>query len=585
VHLLDYAGGAQVSAGLRIGIGLLALGGLMLIGAAGYFGFASSKAASDIPAAAPPTVSVTRGDVDLTVTAPGSLVEASQQAVRSEVDGQIADIAVQAGDVVQAGDLIATLDAEPLKEKLQDAQRSVEKAEDALALSVSSAQSAVIDAQNKLAEVQLQYPGIERMQIALNQARTGLEDAQAALHRAQEQEETARQKRDQAQNGLNDASHKADDAERERKQAKKDLERETHEQSAAQDAYEEALDQQTAAQNSYDDAVANNEPQPILDGLKADLNAAKAATADAQDILGDENEELADAQAVFNEADADYQTKKAELNQAQAELDQAEAAYQQAIGQVAQAQTILHNAEYGVQLAELDLDDERTNQKIADQQIAAAQRAVDQAKADLAYAQSQTVDQDLLEAVEDAQAALDAAAIYAPVDGQVQEVHLEPGALVTRGQAVITLTNPRLLEASTTVIEEDLPLVQIGQKANLFFDAAPDAEITGTVDRIVPERTPGSDRPLYTVYVTIDGALPEGLLPGMNVEGSIIIDHRESVLILPRSIVQARSNGTAEIDVWTGTAVETRTVQVGLRGDVYVEILSGLTEGDQVVAE
>jgi RND family efflux transporter MFP subunit len=245
----------------------------------------------------------------------------------------------------------------------------------------------------------------------------------------------------------------------------------------------------------------------------------------------------------------------------------------------------VHHAGYAVQLAELDLEDARTNQRIADQRIATAQRAIDDAKANLAYAQSQTIDPELLEAVEDAQAALDAAAIRAPVDGQVQEVHLDAGALVTRGQAIISLTNPRLLEASTTVIEEDLPLVQIGQKANLFFDAAPDAEITGTVDRIVPERTPGSDRPLYTVYITIDGPLPDGLLPGMNAEGSIIIDRREGVLILPRAVVQARSDGSAEIEVWTGSAIEKRTVQVGLRGDVYVEILSGLSEGDQVVAQ
>jgi RND family efflux transporter MFP subunit len=319
--------------------------------------------------------------------------------------------------------------------------------------------------------------------------------------------------------------------------------------------------------------------------LKADLDAAKAVTADAQTDLDIPNAALTEAQTDYNEADAAYQTGQADYSQAEAALDQAEAAYQQAQAQADQAESSVHHAEYAVQLAELDLEDARTNQKIADQQIASAQRDIDEAKADLAYAQSQTVDSELLEAVEDAQAALDAAAIRVPVDGQVQEVHFDAGSLVTRGQAIITLTNPLLLEASTTVIEEDLPLVQIGQKANLFFDAAPDAEIAGTVDRIVPERTAGSDRPLYTVYITIDGPLPDGLLPGMNAEGSIIIDRREGVLILPRSVVQARSDGSAEIEVWTGSAVEKRTVQVGLRGDVYVEILSGLSEGDKVVAQ
>ena len=45
------------------------------------------------------------------------------------------------------------------------------------------------------------------------------------------------------------------------------------------------------------------------------------------------------------------------------------------------------------------------------------------------------------------------------------------------------------------------------------------------------------------------------------------------------------TDGSAEIEVWANGQTETRTVQTGLRGDQYVEILSGLAEGDQVVTQ
>ncbi len=105
------------------------------------------------------------------------------------------------------------------------------------------------------------------------------------------------------------------------------------------------------------------------------------------------------------------------------------------------------------------------------------------------------------------------------------------------------------------------------------------------VDRIVPERVQGSDRPLYTVVIRIDDAVPEGLLPGMNAEASIVIDQRTDVVTLPRSLVRVGADNTAVIEVWNGTERVQRKISIGLRGDVNVEVTSGLQEGEQVVAE
>jgi len=153
---------------------------------------------------------------------------------------------------------------------------------------------------------------------------------------------------------------------------------------------------------------------------------------------------------------------------------------------------------------------------------------------------------------------------------------------VLADDGLLVLADPALLEVETSVVEEDLPLVQPGQEVTLFFDAWPAGEKRGKVARIVPQRLPG-DRPLYPVYVTLDD-LPAGLLAGMTVDASIIVASRADVLQLPRALVHARSDGTATVQVWTGSESEERHVQTGLRGDVYIEVVDGLREGEQVVS-
>ena len=173
--------------------------------------------------------------------------------------------------------------------------------------------------------------------------------------------------------------------------------------------------------------------------------------------------------------------------------------------------------------------------------------------------------------------------LVAPSNGIVTEVKVNLGDTVQAGEEVLMLTDPDGMEAQSTVAEEDLPYVKLGQSVQVFFDALPEVELTGTVRSIVPVRT-ADTHPLYPVYITID-QLPAGLAPGMTVDGAIVISKASNVLRLPRALVQAGASDTAQVEVWANGQRETRTVKVGLRGDTYVEILSGLQEGDQVVGQ
>jgi len=185
--------------------------------------------------------------------------------------------------------------------------------------------------------------------------------------------------------------------------------------------------------------------------------------------------------------------------------------------------------------------------------------------------------------VEQAQDALLGSELYAPFSGVILEVNAIPGKFVRGGEGFILLGELSELEVVVTIIEEDFPQIEIGQSVELFFDATPESEAFGVVDRVVPRRLPG-DRPLYAVYITFDH-IPDGLVAGMTADASIITASVEQVLRLPKSLVKARTGQSAKVEVWMDGYREERNVQIGLRGDRYVEILYGLQVGEQVITE
>ncbi|MSP11839.1 MAG: HlyD family efflux transporter periplasmic adaptor subunit [Chloroflexi bacterium] len=272
------------------------------------------------------------------------------------------------------------------------------------------------------------------------------------------------------------------------------------------------------------------------------------------------------------------------------------------------ANATVNQAEEGVYIAELRLQQlqagpREDDVKIATAQVQQAQAAYDSAVAEqgasgkditaqeaslekirLSLAQLQAgVDPLLQRDVKAAEENLKAATLTASFAGVVVDVMAKAGTSVPAGAGILLLANAKALEIRSTVIEEDLTLVAIGQEVEIYFDAVPQDAVRGRVARIVPSRIPG-DRPLYPVYITLD-EVPRKILAGMTADGSIIISQKQNVLRLPRALVRAAPGGTAQVQVWLRDHIEKRSVKLGLRGDVYIEILDGLQAGDQVVGQ
>ena len=156
-----------------------------------------------------------------------------------------------------------------------------------------------------------------------------------------------------------------------------------------------------------------------------------------------------------------------------------------------------------------------------------------------------------------------------------------------------------------SVDEKDITKVQSGQKVRIKSDAFPDKEYSGTVTNISLESTSQNGVSTYPVTVILDETYD--LLPGMNVDGYITLESAKDALTIPSNAlmrgnkVYVRDNSASEAkagsksdksgaanssgDGLIPAGFKEVTVTTGVINSDYVQITSGLNEGDEVYVD
>ena len=170
---------------------------------------------------------------------------------------------------------------------------------------------------------------------------------------------------------------------------------------------------------------------------------------------------------------------------------------------------------------------------------------------------------------------LDHFILRAPMDGEVLRRDGEIGEIAGPGDVLFWVGMPQPLWVVAEVDEEDIPLVASKQTVLIKADAFPRNNLPGTVKQITPKGDPVSKS--YRVRI----ALPEDtpLMIGMTTEVNIIVEEKKNVLLVPATALR---DGRLFI-VENGRA-EARAVEVGVIGSEFAEIVSGITEGELVIA-
>jgi RND family efflux transporter MFP subunit len=165
--------------------------------------------------------------------------------------------------------------------------------------------------------------------------------------------------------------------------------------------------------------------------------------------------------------------------------------------------------------------------------------------------------------------------LVAPMDGVVLREDGEIGEIVDSLNVLYRIGLPRPLQVVAEVNEEDIPRVWNGMKVLLRTDAFLSQPLEGTVSDITPAGDPIAKT--YRVKIALPDATP--LRIGMSVEANIVTREKADVLLVPSAAV-----ADGHVFVIDGFRAYRRKVETGIRGTRATEIVSGLKEGDIVVA-
>jgi len=167
--------------------------------------------------------------------------------------------------------------------------------------------------------------------------------------------------------------------------------------------------------------------------------------------------------------------------------------------------------------------------------------------------------------------------VRSPEAGVLQDLTLQLGQWVPEGTTLAKVVQPGQLKAVLRIPESQAKDVIIGQQASVDTR---NGLVAGHVTRKDPSAQGGS----VTVDVTLDGALPNGAVPDLSVDGTIVIEQLTNVLYTGRPSFSAGSGAASLFKVVEdGKAAVRVPVELGRSSVNIIEIIKGLAVGDKIL--
>lgn len=555
---------------LIIGIGAAAVvigGGIAVFGNAG-------KQADVVPQVE--VVQAVNGDVQQTVEANGTVVSEEEKTYFSPANARVELVSFDEGQTVRAGTKLVEFN-------LKDLEREQKKAE----LNVKS--------------------GKLNMENTLNKS-------DKAVRKQKEAQGNAASLKQQVENQKNyvaslkaQLSQAAADASR---QAAAEAQRKAEEARRAQE------EQQAAIQRQYEEAVRIYE-NDTLPAYQSKLNELSAA---ADQALIDYNMAENTYQMAFTEWSADQSTENTEyLSQAEADRSEAQVLWQnaQAAYEDYKTQTpaapLLSDFTGASDLVTDGTEEDFGDSPASDSTSSAApdtsgiETALEQASSDLAELQSELASQEAIAEADPnavtkeekeqmeittnlseldqmtAQELVESAkkGIKADFNGVITKKTVVEGATVTQGMELFTLQNTDRVDVDVNISKYDYDKVAEDQKAAITLAGKTYEGTVTSVSHIATQNEKGAS--LISARVRIDHP-DENVFLGVDAKVTIQADSANDVLILPAEVVNIGKEGSFCYVLENGV-ITRRNIETGISSDEYMEVVSGLKEGDTVIRD
>ncbi|MFA6096382.1 MAG: efflux RND transporter periplasmic adaptor subunit [Candidatus Paceibacterota bacterium] len=573
------------------------------------------------------TAQVTRGEVLQTVSATGTVEAAKKLDLNFVNSGKVQEINVKVGDHVEQGAIIAKLDTAQLDSQLEQARASLNSAtadlnkliegatDEDLKLSqtaVENARIALENAQQSLLDAEEgSQNDILSAEASVNSAKTTLANARKSLdNTTTSNENNLNQDYDNAWDTINAGLVTASNS--------LNTNKTTLEYEDAQDTLSvlniqylnNATSSKAVATNSYN--TANDYAISITSSLTHDktdeaLLKTKNALENIRTALSDTYKVLSATVTSSTLTQTELDTLKSNISSARTStntsISNITTANQDVSTQKITNQTNLDSAQATVNSAQSSLDlyeqslvSARSSASLrvnaAESSVKAAEGALNQAEDQLAFKKARPRSADMLSfqsQVKKAQAnvdliqnQIDNSTLKSPDKGIITEINGEIGEIATSAKVFVSIITTDSFEIKANISEVDIAKVKIEDEVKITFDAlGPDKEFVGKIISIDPAQTEVSGVIYYkvTAMFTADAQI---IKPGMTANLDILTAKKENVLMIPFQALKEDGSRKYVQIVENGKLTDVN-IEMGLKGDINIEVLSGLFEGQSVV--
>ncbi len=171
------------------------------------------------------------------------------------------------------------------------------------------------------------------------------------------------------------------------------------------------------------------------------------------------------------------------------------------------------------------------------------------------------------------------AGVKAEFDGIVSEVAAVEGQTATEGVQLFTIHNASALKVGLSVTKYDVQKLAEGQKAEVTIN---DKKYEGSVSAISHiASVNNSGATVVDVDIHIDNP-DESIILGMEAKVSVQTAEESDILLIPSAAVNYSSDGVFCYVLADGV-IEKKEIETGISDDEYIQVISGLQEGDKVV--
>jgi len=169
--------------------------------------------------------------------------------------------------------------------------------------------------------------------------------------------------------------------------------------------------------------------------------------------------------------------------------------------------------------------------------------------------------------------------LFAPLEGKIINNNAIIGGMVDQGTEILVIMDPRILWIDADIYEKDIAKIRVGQNVEVTVPAYPGEIFTGKISYIsdvLNEET-------RTITVRTEVVNKEmKLKPGMFADIKIFLNYQDKALVIPQEAL-LDDKGDTIVFIRRGEQYFLQVVQTGARENGFIEIVSGLSEGDEIV--